>query len=104
GAAEQSAPKDDARGENQAAVKVDTRKLDGLVDTVGELVILQSLIYENPALARITDERFTRNLAQLRRITTELQRGAMSMRMVPIRQTFQKMARLVRDLSKRSGK
>jgi two-component system, chemotaxis family, sensor kinase CheA len=91
-------------GESQASVKVDTRKLDGLVDTVGELVILQSLIYEDPSLKGVTDERFTRNLAQLRRITTELQRGAMSMRMVPIRQTFQKMARLVRDLSRRSGK
>jgi two-component system chemotaxis sensor kinase CheA len=85
-------------------VKVDTGKLDGLVDTVGELVILQSLIYEDPALLGVGDERFRRNLAQLRRITTELQRGAMSMRMVPIRQTFQKMSRLVRDLSKRSGK
>jgi two-component system chemotaxis sensor kinase CheA len=96
-------PRNDA-SENQASVKVDTRKLDGLVDTVGELVILQSLIYEDPAVKGVSDERFTRNLAQLRRITTELQRGAMSMRMVPIRQTFQKMARLVRDLSKRSGK
>jgi len=87
-----------------ATVKVDTRKLDGLVDMVGELVILQSLIHESPALARIGDERLTRNLAQLRRITTDLQRGAMSMRMVPIRQTFQKMSRLVRDLSRKSGK
>ena len=86
------------------SVKVDTRKLDGLVDMVGELVILQSLIHENPALQRVGDERLTRNLAQLRRITTDLQRGAMSMRMVPIRQTFQKMARLVRDLSRKSGK
>ncbi|MGC4081229.1 MAG: Hpt domain-containing protein [Vicinamibacterales bacterium] len=87
-----------------ATVKVDTRKLDGLVDMVGELVILQSLIHENPSLARINDERLTRNLAQLRRITTDLQRGAMSMRMVPIRQTFQKMSRLVRDLCRKSGK
>ena len=67
-------------------------------------MILQSLIYEDPSLQGVGDERFKRNLAQLRRITTELQRGAMSMRMVPIRQTFQKMSRLVRDLSKRSGK
>ncbi|MGE3957572.1 MAG: chemotaxis protein CheA [Vicinamibacterales bacterium] len=87
-----------------ATVKVDTRKLDGLVDMVGELVILQSLIHESPALARVGDERLTRNLAQLRRITTDLQRGAMSMRMVPIRQTFQKMSRLVRDLCRKSGK
>lgn len=90
--------------EQSGSVKVDTRKLDGLVDTVGELVILQSLIYEDPAITGVQDERLKRNLAQLRRITTELQRGTMSMRMVPIRQTFQKMSRLVRDLGKRSGK
>ena len=93
-----------AMKEAQTAVKVDTRKLDGLVDMVGELVILQSLVYEDPKLAAVADERLTRTLAQLRRITTELQRGAMSMRMVPIRQTFQKMSRLVRDLSRQSGK
>lgn len=90
--------------ERETAVKVDTRKLDGLVDTVGELVILQSLIYDSPALAQVSDEKLARNLAQLRRITTDLQRGAMAMRMVPIRQTFQKMSRLVRDLGKMSGK
>lgn len=90
--------------ERETAVKVDTRKLDGLVDSVGELVILQSLIYESPALAQVRDDRLARNLAQLRRITTELQRSAMAMRMVPIRQTFQKMSRLVRDLGKMSGK
>ena len=90
--------------EGQASVKVDTRKLDGLVDIVGELVILQSLIAEDASLIRSGDERLTRNLAQLRRITSELQRGATSMRMVPIRQTFQKMARLVRDVSRKAGK
>ncbi len=98
-----AAPAKETR-ETQTAVKVDTRKLDSLVDTVGELVILQSLIYEHPALTGIADERLTRNLAQLRRITTELQRSAMAMRTVPIRQTFQKMSRLVRDLSRQSGK
>ncbi len=88
----------------QAAVKVDTRKLDNLVDMVGELVIVQSIINEDPVLRGLLDERLGRNLAQLRRITSDLQRTAMSLRLVPIRQTFQKMARLVRDLSKRSGK
>jgi two-component system chemotaxis sensor kinase CheA len=87
-----------------ASVKVDTRKLDNLVDMVGELVIVQSIISADPALVGLSDERLSRNLAQLRRITSDLQRNAMSMRMVPIRQTFQKMARLVRDLSKKSGK
>ncbi len=103
-AAAQTAAQASAQASIDTAVKVDTRKLDGLVDMVGELVILQSLIHESPALARVGDERLTRNLAQLRRITTDLQRGAMSMRMVPIRQTFQKMSRLVRDLCRTSGK
>ena len=89
--------------ETAASVKVDTRKLDNMVDMVGELVIVQSIIQQDPAL-RAVDERLTRNLAQLRRITSDLQRNAMAMRMVPIRQTFQKMSRLVRDLSKQSGK
>src|SRR6185369_4349793 len=84
---------DDATG--QASVKVDTRKLDNLVDMVGELVIAQSILQEDPALLKATDERLTRNLAHLKRITSDLQKNAMSMRMVPIRQTFQKMARLV---------
>lgn len=88
----------------QASVKVDTRKLDNLVDTVGELVVVQSIISEHPRLQAAADEQLTRNLAQLGRITSELQRNAMSMRMVPIRQTFQKMARLVRDLCRASGK
>jgi two-component system chemotaxis sensor kinase CheA len=86
-----------------ASVKVDTRKLDSLVDMVGELVIVQSLIGQDPALAG-ADDRLSRNLAQLKRISSDLQRNAMAMRMVPVRQTFQKMARLVRDLSKSSGK
>lgn len=87
-----------------ASVKVDTRKLDNLVDMVGELVIAQSILQEDPALVQTSDERLSRNLAQLKRITSDLQRNAMSMRMVPIRQTFQKMSRLVRDLSRKSGK
>jgi two-component system, chemotaxis family, sensor kinase CheA len=92
------------RTEGGQSVKVDTGKLDSLIDLVGELVIAQALIYEDPALQRIVDERLQRNLAQVRRITTDLQRDAMSMRLVPIKPTFQKLARLVRDLSKKSGK
>jgi two-component system chemotaxis sensor kinase CheA len=104
----QNAQKSGSRGrggeDSLQAVKVDTRKLDNLVDMVGELVIVQSIIREDPALARLADERLTRHLAQLKRITSDLQRNAMAMRMTPIRQTFQKMSRLVRDLSKKSGK
>ena len=85
-------------------VKVDTAKLDALIDAVGELVIVQSIIQADPSLAAIEDERLARNLEQLARITSDLQRSAMSMRMVPIKRTFQRMARLVRDLSRHAGK
>jgi two-component system chemotaxis sensor kinase CheA len=90
--------------EAQSTVKVDTTKLDNLIDMVGELVIAQSILAEDPALAKSADERLGRRLQQLQRITSDLQRSAMSMRMVPIRLVFQKMARLVRDLSRKSGK
>ena len=84
-----------------ATVKVSTQKLDVLVDMVGELVIAQAILAEDPALVRIGDERVSRQLAQVHRITGDIQRDAMSMRMVPIRPTFQKMIRLVRDLAKK---
>ena len=90
--------------EGHHTVKVDTRKLDSLVDMVGELVIAQSILSDDPAIAHSTDERLNRRLAQLASITSDVQRTAMSMRMVPIRQTFQKMARLVRDLSRTLNK
>src|SRR5262245_37736988 len=86
------------RTEDQSTVKVDTKKLDNLVDMVGELVIAQAILAEDPAL-KAGDERLIRRLAHVKRITSDLQRDAMAMRMVPIRQTFQKMARLARDLS-----
>ena len=96
--------KGDRREESQSTVKVNTRKLDALLDMVGELVIAQSILAEDPVLVRSRDERLNDRLGQLKRITSELQRNAMAMRMVPIRQTFQKMARLVRDLGRQSDK
>ncbi len=86
------------------SIKVDIDKLDGLVNAVGELVIMQAMVRSNPKIATLSDPKLTKDIAQLSRITSELQKTAMSMRMVPIRQTFQKMIRLVRDLSKKTGK
>ncbi len=80
-------------------VKLDTRKLDTLVDLVGELVIAQSMVVQHPEILKLADSGLTRSLRTLGRITSELQRNAMSLRMVPIRGTFQKMNRLVRDLA-----
>lgn len=87
-----------------SVVKVDTHKLDALFDMVGEMVIAQSLIAQDPDLLEIRSQRLIRNLAQLSRITNELQKTAMSIRMVPIRATFQKMQRVIRDIAGKVNK
>ena len=83
---------------------MDTLKLDSLVDLVGEMVIAQSLVVQNRDLTTLQSEQLTRDLAQLGRITKDLQRTAMSLRMVPIGATFSKMNRLVRDIAAKVGK
>lgn len=86
------------------SVRVETAKLDYLVDMVGEMVIAQSLVRHSGALATLSDPRLHRNLSQLARITGEVQRTAMAMRMVPVGQLFQRASRQVRDLSRKIGK
>jgi two-component system chemotaxis sensor kinase CheA len=81
------------------SLRVDTGKLDGLIDLVGELVIAQSMVTQNPTVAGAADEQLARSIAQLRSICSELQRTATALRMLPIRGTFQKMSRLVRDVA-----
>lgn len=93
-----------AREANRSAVKVDTAKLDQLVDLVGELVIAQSLVQLDPALQGLGDTRTAKNLNHLGRITSELQKTAMSLRVVQVGQTFRRMARMFRDLVRESHK
>jgi two-component system, chemotaxis family, sensor kinase CheA len=98
-------PKAVARTESLAQfVKLDTRKLDALVDLVGELVIAQSMVVQHPGIQAHKDRDLERHLRQLSRITTDLQHNAMSMRMVPVRSVMQKMTRLVRDLATAQNK
>ncbi len=93
-----------------ATVRVNTEKLDNLMNVVGELVIVQSQLMESSREARGDESTIddggtlTRNLTQLGRITKELQHTAMSLRMVPVKPTFQKMERIARDLSRECGK
>lgn len=106
---DQSSPKEQrpAPRVNKAAdfsVRVETQKLDSLMDMVGEMVIAQSLVRHNPSLAAVQNTRLTADLSQLARITAEVQRTAMSMRMIPIGQLFQRTARMVRDLARKTGK
>ncbi len=89
---------------SKGTLRVDTAKLDQLMDMVGEMVIAQSVLANHPHISASQDARLLGNLSQLARITGEVQRRAMSMRMMPIGPLFQKTARLVRDLSRRAGK
>jgi two-component system chemotaxis sensor kinase CheA len=102
------APKSSGGGDSVKAVsnvmKVDTRKFDSLVELVGELVIAQSQVSQHPDLVNLGSRQVTRNLSQLSTIALELQKIAMSLRMVAIKGTFQKMIRLVRDLNASTGK
>ncbi len=86
------------------SVKVGTKRLDSMVDMVGELVIAQQMVTQHPSLQDVKDEQLERNLAQVSKITRDLQDASMSLRMVTLKSTFQRMARLVRDTAKKSGK
>ncbi len=87
-----------------STITVNTRRLDNLVDLVGELVIAQSMIIQDPGLRSLSSQKLNRNLSQVNKITRDLQEGAMSLRMVTVKSTFQKMARLVRDVSAKAKK
>jgi two-component system chemotaxis sensor kinase CheA len=85
-------------------MKVETEKIDLLLDTIGELVITETIVAEAPEIKGLQSHRVERLLAQLSKITRSLQDMGMAMRMVPVESTFRKMARLVRDLAIKSGK
>jgi two-component system chemotaxis sensor kinase CheA len=102
-------PEPAADGDAKAArvertIKVSTTRLDMLVDMVGELVIAQSMVLQDPAIQRLDSQSLSRNIGQVGKITRDLQEAAMSLRMVTVKATFQKMARLVRDVAAKAGK
>jgi two-component system chemotaxis sensor kinase CheA len=86
------------------SILVDTERLDRIIDMIGELVVAGSMIMQSEEIRNITSRELNRNLALMDKITRGLQEAGLSLRMVPIRSTFQKVARLVRDISKKSGK
>jgi two-component system chemotaxis sensor kinase CheA len=88
----------------ERTIKVSTTRLDMLVDMVGELVIAQSMVLQDPAIQCLDGQTLARNIGQVGKITRDLQEAAMSLRMVTVKSTFQKMARLVRDVASKSGK
>ncbi|MCA9665575.1 MAG: chemotaxis protein CheA [Myxococcales bacterium] len=86
-------------------IRVPVDRLDLLVDAIGELAIAQSMLSE---LARsglnARSSRLQRTLAHVERTTRELHSLASSMRMVPLRRAFDKLARVARDAARRTGK
>jgi two-component system chemotaxis sensor kinase CheA len=87
-----------------ATIRVGTNRLDGLINMVGELVIAHSMVTQDPHVTEDVSSRLSKNVSRAGKIVRELQDLSMSLRMVPLRGTFQKMARLLRDLARKAGK
>lgn len=92
------------KNESDLSVRVRTDRLDRLIDMVGELVIAQSMIAADPAVTAIGQHDLVKKVSQAGKIMRELQDLSMSMRMVPMKSTFQKLTRLVRDVALKAGK
>lgn len=97
-------PQSRRRERLRSTVKVDAEKIDLLLDTIGELVIAESILAQNDEIRKLQSQSLEHSLSHLGKIARQLQNAGMAMRLVPIESTFQKMARLVRDLGKKSGK
>ncbi len=103
------APAGSAKSENgphhkESLISVNLNKLDQLAAVVGEIVITESMVTASPDLKGLKLDAFTKSARQLRKLTDELQDVSMSLRMVPVSGTFQKMNRIVRDMCKKLGK
>lgn len=88
-----------------ASIRVDTTKIDAMVNLVGELVITQSMLSMiGQDVEGQVGERLQLAIDELQRNTREIQESVMSMRMLPLTATFNRFPRLVRDLAGKLGK
>ncbi|HTW73557.1 MAG TPA: chemotaxis protein CheA [Steroidobacteraceae bacterium] len=93
------------RSFDATSLRVSVEKIDDLMNSVGELVITQSMLGQLATpLAGAAGERLHAGLAQLERNVRELQESVMRVRMVPISFVFSRFPRMVRDLSGHLGK
>lgn len=83
----------------KSTIRVDANKVDNLIDYTGELLITQSILWDNPLIANNDDESFINNIDQIKQITSLIQKISLSMRMVPIKNIFYKMKRIIHDIS-----
>lgn len=85
----------------EETIRVPVNRIDQLVDTIGEAVIAHSMIYAHQSIAAIQDQTVHTKIAHAAMIMRSIQEMAMSLRMVSVKSTFQKMTRLARDLAKK---
>ncbi len=85
-------------------INVGVNKVDALMDLIGELVVSESMVSNNPDIQGMVLNNLEKSSRQHRMIIKELQDVIMSIRMVPLELTFQKMNRIVRDMSKKMEK
>ncbi len=85
-------------------IRVDLEKLDNLINLIGEIVIAENMVIHSPDLHNLELDNFNKAAGHLSKIVRELQEMAMIIRMLPISGLFRRMMRLVRDLSRKSGK
>jgi two-component system chemotaxis sensor kinase CheA len=88
----------------EESIRVPVGRIDQLVDAIGEAVIAQSMIYADKQVVGIADQAVQTKIGHASMIMRQIQEMAMSLRMVSVRATFQKMARLARDLAKKCGR
>lgn len=100
----QQETKNPAGEQQDSSVRVRTDRLDQLIETLGELVIAQSMLAQDPTVVSGRDLGLSKKVSHSGKIVRDLQDLGMAMRMVPLKATFQKMSRVVRDLSKKNGK
>ena len=98
--------KDKPKTEKASFIGVNVSKMDQLMELIGELVISESVVLQSSDLKvpGLNLDNFNKAAAQLAKISTDLQNVIMSMRMVPLTNTFQKMNRIVFDVSRKLGK
>ncbi|MCS6865710.1 MAG: Hpt domain-containing protein [Gemmataceae bacterium] len=89
---------------DKETVRVDKERLDKLTNTIGELVIAQSMVQQEFDELTAGSGWHSRALPELNKISRDLQELSLSLRMVPLQGIFQKMSRLVRDLSRKMNK
>ncbi|MFO7707952.1 MAG: chemotaxis protein CheA [Desulfobacterales bacterium] len=87
-----------------ASVRVSTQRLDRLIDMVGELVIAHSMVAQDAVVVDSHNHALSKKVSHTTKIVRELQDISMSMRMVELKATFSKMARLARDVGRKLGK